>query len=378
MSYAGSQAQPGYGATGPWAPSAGPRDYPDPPAKKDTNIWRTTFSSKSIFIGTGILLLTMLCIVPVWNAIALIADHNYSFWVGMSTPLWLIFLCILIIIIYCITIFTFFAHARPSVQGEQTIMMVAIIFITLLGMTLLLISLPLSKQSLETYNNLMHRCDFSEQTHRMYEYSQVLHNIRAQPECAKKFSVEECAGYEDAPPYTSFMKTMEADFRCAGFCYKQPAPVPPPAADSASGPAAAGPAAAEGPAAAGPAAAEEPAATPTGLQQHRSHHRRHQDHVTKLSLLNTQVRKCASGQPCEKVQSRYPPTLFSDANYQASCEGMAARDMRNFAGDIGIQTFYQGIYLIFIAIATGFLKLISFCVRKDRDMPEFPPQFKHG
>ena len=63
----------------------------------------------------------------------------------------------------------------------------------------------------------------------------------------------------------------------------------------------------------------------------------------------------------------YPPTLFSDANYKASCEGMAARDMRNFAGDIGFQTFYQGIYLVLIAIATGFLKLIGFCVRKDTD-----------
>merc|ERR1719382_562604 len=62
--------------------------------------------------------------------------------------------------------------------------------------------------------------------------------------------------------------------------------------------------------------------------------------------------------------SRYPPTLFSDANYQASCEGMAARDMRNFAGDVGYQTFYQGIYLVLIAIATGFLKLIGFCAQK--------------
>ena len=44
--------------------------------------------------------------------------------------------------------------------------------------------------------------------------------------------------------------------------------------------------------------------------------------------------------------SIYPPTLFSDANYQASCEGMAARDMKNFSGDIGFQTFYQGIYLV--------------------------------
>jgi hypothetical protein len=65
------------------------------------------------------------------------------------------------------------------------------------------------------------------------------------------------------------------------------------------------------------------------------------------------------------VVSPYPPTLFSDANYQASCEGMAGRDMKNFAGDIGYQMFYQGIYLVLIAIATGFLKLAGFCSRRD-------------
>ena len=44
---------------------------------------------------------------------------------------------------------------------------------------------------------------------------------------------------------------------------------------------------------------------------------------------------------------------------------MAARDMRNFAGDIGYQTFYQGIYLVVVAIITGFLKLIGACLARD-------------
>merc|ERR1719305_309345 len=185
-----------------------------PPAPQDSRIFKRTFSPENIFIGTGILLLTMLCVVPIWNAASLLQDENYVFWAGRAVPLWLITLCVCIIILYVATIFAFFHSSRPSVRTEQTIMMIANIFITLLGMVLMLISLPLSRQSIETYNNLMHRCDYSEQTHRIYEYSQVLHNIRATPACAKKFSVEECAGYEDAPPYTTFLKTMEADFRC--------------------------------------------------------------------------------------------------------------------------------------------------------------------
>merc|ERR1719433_1253329 len=102
-------------------------------------------------------------------------------------------LCAGIVVLYVITIFIFFSTARPQVQTEQTI---------------------------DTYNNLMHRCDYSAQTHRMYEYSQVLHNIRRTPSCASRYSVEECPGYEDAAPYTNFLKTMETQFRCSGFCYR--------------------------------------------------------------------------------------------------------------------------------------------------------------
>merc|ERR1719387_2168962 len=108
----------------------------------------------------------MLCIVPVWNAFALLGDINYVFWQGRSVPTWMIALCFSIIVLYVLTIFAFFSYARPQVQTEQTIMMIANIFITLLGLVLMLLSLPLSQQSIDTYNILMHRCDYSEQTHR--------------------------------------------------------------------------------------------------------------------------------------------------------------------------------------------------------------------
>jgi hypothetical protein len=323
--------------------------------------FKRTFSPENIFIGTGILLLCMLCVVPIWNAASLLQDFNYVFWAGRAVPLWLIFLSIIMIVVYVITILSFFAYSRPSVRTEQTIMMIAQIFITLLGLILMLISLPLSKQSIETYNNLMHRCDFSEQTHRMYEYSQVLHNIRAQPECAKKFTVEECNGYESAPPYTTFLKEMESDFRCSGFCWKAnplldgaPAPAPAPAA----APGAPAPAKGKGKGAPGPAPAKK-----KGLVHVSRHlHHRHEDTVTSIAFNQQGANMSAFSRDTQR-----PPTLFSDANYRASCEGMAARDMRNFAGDIGFQTFYQGIYLVLIAICTGFLKLIGFCVRRDSD-----------
>jgi len=336
-------------------------------------------SPKNVFISTGVLLLAMLCVVPVWNAVALMQDMNYVFWVGTSVPTWMICLCAGIVGIYIMTIFVFFSTARPQVQTEQTIMMIANIFITLLGLVLMLLSLPLSRQSVDTYNNLMHRCDYSEQTHRMYEYSQVLHNIRRMPNCIHKFSVEECPGYEDAPPYTSMLKAMETDFHCAGFCYRAPA-------------------------SAGPRGATAPSSGTNatggvlmslGHSIGRKHH--HEDHVVPLALATAAsgdgAAAASTGRTTPNLAraiTQYPPTLFSDANYQASCEGMSARDMKNFAGDVGFQTFYQGIYLVrhhwrvargreiqlvLIAIATGFLKLIGFCVRKDADNDFKAPGF---
>jgi hypothetical protein len=320
------------------------------------------FNPKNVFIGTGIILLMMLCIVPIWNALALLSDFNYTFWVGSEVPTWMVSMCLIIIVLYTITVTVFFTAAKQQVQTEQTIMMIANIFITLLGLVLMLISLPLSRQSMATYNNLMYRCDYSEQTHRLYEYSQVLHNIRRTPACAEKYTVEECPGYEEAPPYTTFLKEMESTFRCSGFCYQ----------------------------ASGKAALIESKMEPQA-DRYLANKGHRQDHITPLTLgpappagqvvtlaaasggalanqghLVGQVQPSTVGRVTEATLT-YPPTLFSDANYQASCEGMAARDMKNFSGDVGFQTFYQGIYLVLIAIATGFLKLVGFCVRRDTE-----------
>jgi len=297
--------------------------------------------------------LATLCVVPVWNAWSLMQDPNYVFWAGTNVPVWMILVCLGVLLLYVGTVMAFFGYSQPQAQTEQTIMMIANVFITLLGLSLMLVSLPLSRQAVATYNNLMRRCDYSPQTHRVYEYSQVLQNIRRTPGCVDKYSVEECQGYEDAPPFTNFLKTLENDLKCSGFCYvpsatKAPANAPRPA----------------------------PAGALTQLirKWHKPKPTAHQDHVTALGMLQADEASSGraqheAGEPADiqPTVSRYPPTLFSDANYQASCEGMAARDMRNFAGDVGYQTFYQGIYLVLIAIATGMLKLVGFCAqRKDR------------
>lgn len=397
---------------------------------------RRLLDTKITFIFVGVLLLAMLCIVPVWNATALMSDDNYVFWAGRATPVSIMTLTLGLVVVYVATVLIFVGCAR-SQFSEQTVMMMANIFITLLGLILILMSLPLTRESVETYTTLMHQCDVAPQTHRLYEYSQVLHNIRATPECAAKYSVEECLGYEDAVPYTSFLKSMERQYHCAGFCYR------PTSADATL----AAPFQTYGPApgnsfcggdylastsvlsmldcqakcredvrckyfsywATGKShwchttarcdalerdgdqvvwiyARQERAAESrrwefaqegdlhwdNATNQRAAHQmasRRHADHVTHMSALQLSGSGAQAPAPVKQEPlsaSAYPPTLFSDANYHASCEGMAAREMKNFVGDVGAQTFYQGVYLVFIAIGTGFLKLVGFCTRREQ------------
>jgi len=285
------------------------------PGKAD---WKTKYvTPKNLFMSAGCTLLTLLAIVPIWNAMTLLQDSNYVFWAGRAIPQWIIVICVSIVFLYAGTVQFFFTRAHAAAHVEQTIMIIASIYITLFGLFLLVVSIPLTHQAELTYTNLLHRCDGSAQTQRLFEYSQVLQNMRATPACANKYSIEECNGYEEAAPYTSFLKGMENSFRCAGFCYSPPAP-----------------------------AFTQPRLLSVKQQV------RHEALATEASRATT-----ASA-------STHPPTLFSDLNFKASCEGMAARDMKNFAGDIGNQTFFQGIYLLLVAVATGLLKLMGMCMHK--------------
>lgn len=57
----------------------------------------------------------------------------------------------------------------------------------------------------------------------------------------------------------------------------------------------------------------------------------------------------------------YPPTLFSQNNYQVSCEGAAARHIRFFVASSATSFMQEGVFLILVSVAVGLLKLISYC-----------------
>lgn len=253
---------------------------------------------QAIVTVIGVTLLALLCAMPLWNAVHLLQDRNFVFWNGRFVPSLMMGLCISILTSYVIIMLDTFRHASAGTL-LRVAKSISHLFLLLLGLVLVCTSYPLSIQASNTASELLENCPSGDTSYRLYEYSQVLHNIRSSPGCAHKRSVEQCEGYAEAPPYTDFLKTMEKEFACSGFCY-------PPVAKS---------------------------------------------EVSRAS--NSSWKRWT------------PPTLFSRADFEVPCQTMLARDMKNFAGDISTQVFYQGVCLLIIA---GAIACTQFATRHAEKM----------
>lgn len=172
--------------------------------------------------GAGILLLAMLSAIPMWNALQLLQDENFMFWNGLLLPSLLLASCVGIIACYAGVMYAFFSRAVTEGQYHREVMSIAHVFLGLLGLVLLGLSFPLSSQASAVFLDLTEHCPGSQRSQVLFSYSQVLHNIRALPECSNKTSVEYCRGYANAAPYTQFLKDMEESYACSGFCTDPP------------------------------------------------------------------------------------------------------------------------------------------------------------
>mmetsp|Transcript_60495 Transcript_60495/g.112317 ORF Transcript_60495/g.112317 Transcript_60495/m.112317 type:complete len:368 (+) Transcript_60495:101-1204(+) len=286
---------------------------------------------KLVVIAAGTILLVMLCTVPIWNALSLINDANYVFWNGRGVPAFIIGVCLATMVLYVVMVLLLFQYTDPDLLNTQTTTAILNLFLKLLGLLLMIASMPLSRQAHMTFQSLMFNCEHSPLTHRTWELAQVLQQIRQTPECMEKYSVEECTGYEEVYPYSGYLRLLEDNYFCSGFCYRQ-------LSNSSDAPSTHGVRdvwrQASGSAFLG---------TEEGLSQ--PHH-----HSFSLEQLEA-----------DAGQHIYPPTLFSQAHFSLDCEGMAARDVLNFAGDVSWQCFYQGMFLVLMAVFVAFVKLVGLC-----------------
>jgi hypothetical protein len=397
-----------------------------PLSKHTTREQRTS----DVFIFAGVALLTSVCIVPIWNALDLLHDDNFLYWVGPTLPLTLLFVCFATITIYVVFVSCFFSRAPPTGHTSQHIILIPSLFLISLGLMFMLVAMPMSERSHNTYNNLMHRCHESDETRKLHEYSQVLHNIRALPTCITRYSVVECEGYRDLKPHATFLKVLEDKYECSGFCYT---PVEPPVAQFAPPPYLPGPALPTLPTGAAVLTPAPTALTTTtttmaacmlrippecGASNIQANSIWNEacvacnvkcrcsfdwasnaptlpgvcscvaantttgpPGVPAVGLLQLRGESFESASASARASSRrlvqlpgafpsaaaYPPTLFSQRNYQAACESMAARDVMNVAGAFSYQIFHIGCYLVGISILFGLLKSCGYCIPADKE-----------
>lgn len=276
-------------------------DDDNPPVSK------VPFPPSTVYFFVGLFVLGMLCMVPVWNAIALKYDEAFLMFLGTLFPNLILLVCGGVVLLYGLAICCFVA-SQSRMQSDSTMLTIGTCFLTLLGVLLLVVSSPLRTTIYSTSNDIWANCQFGAATHDYYDTAVTLNALRAQPECKALPSVEQCAGYVSSPEATK-LKEMEATWHCSGFCYESP-------------------------------------------------NAELQGEMAALGGLSLPF--CRDAPPPCKT-SPFPPTLFSQRNDEVSCDGIAARDINTFGKEVADQSFYEGVCLVIIALLIALARLLGMC-----------------
>merc|ERR1719162_2215380 len=107
----------------------------------------------------------------------MLRNFNYTYWLGTGTPTAMIVFSVGVVFLFLLSTEVFFASVPREEQSIATLAMMISLFATMLGLVLVLISVPLSSDVINLKSNLMYSCEGSVQTHGMYSYYQTLLTI---------------------------------------------------------------------------------------------------------------------------------------------------------------------------------------------------------
>lgn len=173
---------------------------------------------RNVWVFVGAFVLSMLVIVPVWNALRLLQDPAYTYFAGKAVPRGLLSVCLSLPIFYVCTVSLLFKRAALKVINEQTLLGVGILFLITLGFSLVVFSFPLRYEATTTYQDVVTSCQAGPKTRELYQTSQALQLLRTDPACAQEHTVASCVGFQ-ATPFTKVLEDMEQRYKCAGFCF---------------------------------------------------------------------------------------------------------------------------------------------------------------
>jgi len=377
-------------------------------ASKNNYLNYSMLRMRNMWIYVGLFVILMLVLIPVWNTFVLLEDPSYIYFAGKVVPRGFISMCVSIPILYVCAVSLLFKRGDPKVLTEQSMLYMGIVFLSALGAGFMILSLPLAWSSNNAYTELFGNCETGWKTRDLFGADRALQTLRTQPTCAAKFSVELCDGYA-ATPFTEVLKAMETSYRCSGFCYgpsspqafppqapsfiqvrqsqqhrfsPRPigvlAPLKPTRMELPARPAIAVPeetvnleaVKTEQPEEVVATQSPEPAAAPEPVPVPEQPTASETDSTepTPLSDFNVAMAQGPAKTQVERPQPA-PPTLFSQENYKASCDGMSARTMKLAVGDIATQTFIEGVVLVAVSLFAGLLHLLGSCTQKHKEEP---------
>jgi len=299
-----------------------PGTPPAPEPRDEAHLVKSAPLSKNSFLGVGLIVLVVICALPIWDAAAMLNNVNYAYWGNRALPMVIIAMSAVLIALFFLMTEAFYGRWAQNPQTSQTLVMTASMFVTLVGLMLVLVSLPLAQNAVQTHNDISYNCLANEQSHMIHEEYEKLLSLRKSPACASHYTIEACDGFVMNSPHATYLKAMENTYRCTGFCH------------------------------------EPTVAALTQTSAHTSDEPlnllRQQRGARKASLLQSGQRlETEEASVAEAATMAFPPALFSTANYTSSCDGAAARHMINFTRDIAYQMWYMGIILIALSMCMG-------------------------
>lgn len=299
--------------------------HPNVRAADDAKPQKSVAITRASFLGSGLLVLTSVTALPIWDALLMLGNFDYVMWgerawpiviLGVSGGLLVLFMLLILLTTTCS------GYWAREANTSQSLLQTASMFLTLFGIMMVLVSFPLSLNALSTWNDLTYDCLSHEHAREIHDEYETLLRLRTGSTCQPEYTIEACEGFQ-ASPVTDYLKNVESKFRCAGFCHDF-----------------SGAGLAQTSAAVSEAA---PAARANLLRRRRG------GEVAALQQ-DASYDGVAAAQPPASATDRQLPALFSSGTYTNTCEKMVARHMTVLSESIAWQLWASGFVLIIVSL----------------------------
>lgn len=331
-------------------------------------------------IGFGVILLAMTSIIPVSKAVGLLLDPTFVYFMGTSSAYSVIFICVGSICLYSFLMHFFTNYVRKDKRTTQGAVMLVSSVVSLEGLALLLLALMLLRDVEETSRGLRYNVASFDASRDLWTYTQNLTLTRSTPECLSHRSVEDCDGFVRTD-LAELYGVLEATHMCSGFGWVNSSNSlgPPPQQIVP----------------AGVNASDFQWNNPNHLslmsQNHSVSRKTQEEASTSIATLLRKAKsfprfdspsaplRIGSQHKLAPVDQKrtpfalwdmtpppgatgmYPPTLFSQAGYQNSCDGSFARDIEYKGGSAVDAFYYEGLFLLVGVIMEGFFRVATMC-----------------